>query len=67
MYAYIKGEIADIAEDMLVLECNNIGYNIRVPSSVIQRLPAVGTTIKNLYLYQRKRRCFSTIWFFIKR
>ena len=41
MYAYIKGEIADIAEDMLVLECNNIGYNIRVPSSVIQRLPAV--------------------------
>ena len=54
MYAYIKGEIADIAEDMLVLECNNIGYNIRVPSSVIQRLPAVGTTIK-IYTYTSVR------------
>ena len=54
MYAYIKGEIVDITEDSLVLECNNIGYNIRVPSSVIQRLPAVGTTIK-IYTYTSVR------------
>ena len=45
MYAYIKGEIIDISEDNLVLECNNIGYNIRIPLSVAQRLPGIGATV----------------------
>ena len=31
MIAYIKGEIADITEDNLVLEANSIGYNIKIP------------------------------------
>ena len=30
MIAYMKGEIIDIAEDNLILEVNNIGYNIRI-------------------------------------
>jgi Holliday junction DNA helicase RuvA len=46
MYAYIKGEIVDISEDNLVLECNNIGYNIRIPYSVAQKLPGIGQTVK---------------------
>ncbi len=50
MYAYIKGEIVDIAEDNVVLECNNIGYNIKVPFSVIQRLPGIGEDVK-IYTY----------------
>lgn len=54
MYAYIKGEIADITEDNLVLECNNIGYNIRIPLSVAQRLPGVGATVK-IYTYTSVR------------
>lgn len=54
MYAYIKGEIADIAEDNLVLECNNIGYNIRIPLSVAQRLPGIGATVK-IYTYTSVR------------
>lgn len=54
MYAYIKGELVDIAEGNLVLECNGIGYNIRVPLSVIQRLPAVGSTVK-IYTYTSVR------------
>lgn len=54
MYAYIKGEIADIMEDNLVLECNNIGYNIKIPLSVAQRLPGVGATIK-IYTYTSVR------------
>lgn len=54
MYAYIKGEIADIAEDNLVLECNNIGYNIRIPLSVAQRLPGIGRTVK-IYTYTSVR------------
>jgi Holliday junction DNA helicase RuvA len=54
MYAYIKGEIVDISEDNLVLECNNIGYNIRIPYSVAQRLPGIGATVK-IYTYTSVR------------
>ncbi len=54
MYAYIKGELVDISEDNIVLECGNIGYNIRVPLSVIQRLPSIGTTVK-IYTYTSVR------------
>ena len=50
MYAYIKGVIVDISEDNVILECNNIGYNIHVPFSVIQMLPQNGTEVK-LYTY----------------
>ena len=54
MYAYIKGELVDITEDNLVLECNNIGYNIRIPLSVAQRLPGIGATVK-IYTYTSVR------------
>lgn len=54
MYAYIKGEIIDITDDNLILECNNIGYNIRIPFSVAQRLPGIGATIK-IYTYTSVR------------
>ena len=54
MYAYIKGEIIDNSEDNLVLECNNIGYNIRIPLSVAQRLPGIGATVK-IYTYTSVR------------
>jgi Holliday junction DNA helicase RuvA len=54
MYAYIKGEIVDITEDNLVLECNNIGYNIRIPYSVVGRLPGIGETVK-IYTYTSVR------------
>lgn len=54
MYAYIKGAIVDITDDNLVLECNNIGYNIRIPLSVAQRLPGIGATVK-IYTYTSVR------------
>ena len=54
MYAYIKGIITDLSEDNLVLECNNIGYNIRIPLSVAQRLPGIGATVK-IYTYTSVR------------
>ncbi len=50
MYAYIKGVIIEISEDNVILECNNIGYNIHVPFSVVQKLPGVGSEIK-IYTY----------------
>ena len=36
MYAYIKGEVVRIRDDSLVLDNNGIGYQILVPSSVLE-------------------------------
>lgn len=54
MYAYIKGTIMHIEDDNLVLECNNIGYNIRIPLSVAQCLPGIGAEVK-IYTYTSVR------------
>lgn len=50
MYAYFKGLIMDIEEDAVVLECNNIGYRIYVPTSVLSGLPGIGMSVK-IYTY----------------
>lgn len=50
MIAYIKGEVADITEDNLVIEANNIGYNIKISSATAGLLPRVGEEVK-IYTY----------------
>lgn len=50
MIAYIKGEIADISEDNLVLEANNIGYNIKISTGTAGLLPGIGEEVK-IYTY----------------
>lgn len=56
MYSYIKGELAEItAEDLIVVEAGGIGYNIRVPGQVLDYLPGVGEQVKiYTYLYVRE-------------
>ena len=46
MISFIKGIVVDIEEDKIILENNNIGYNIFVPSSVISNINRTGTEIK---------------------
>lgn len=50
MIAYVKGEIADISEDNVVLEANNIGYNIKISSGTARLLPGIGEEVK-IYTY----------------
>ena len=54
MYAYFKGIVAEIEEDNIVLECNHIGYNIKVPASVINDLAGTGAEVK-IYTYTSVR------------
>ena len=55
MYSYIKGELAEVAEDLIVVEANNIGYNIHVPGQVLSYLPERGSKVKiYTYLYIRE-------------
>lgn len=54
MIAYIKGEIAQITEDNLVLDTGAIGYNIRISAGTAQLLPSIGEEIK-IYTYTHVR------------
>ncbi|EOS46750.1 Holliday junction DNA helicase RuvA [Lachnospiraceae bacterium MD335] len=66
MYAYIKGEIAELSEDNLVLECSNIGYNIRIPLNVAQKLPGIGAFVK-IYTYTSVREDAFQLFGFLTR
>lgn len=46
MFAYLIGRIADISEDNLVLEVNNIGFNVKIPSGIHGLLPGLGEEVK---------------------
>ena len=55
MISYIKGELSEIFEDMIVLENQNMGFNIRVPATVVSQIPSVGEMVKvYTYLYVRE-------------
>lgn len=50
MYAYFIGKVAYIQADSVVLEVNNIGYNIKVSSQTLQNLGQMAGQVK-LYTY----------------
>lgn len=54
MYAYLIGKVADVSEDNLVMEVGHIGYNVRIPGSVVPLLPPVGEEVK-IYTYTSVR------------
>lgn len=63
MYAYLIGKVADVTEDNLVVEVGHIGYNVRIPGSVVPLLPPVGGGSEGLYLYQCQGGCFAALRF----
>lgn len=46
MYSYIKGVLAEISENEIVIEASGVGYSVNVPASVIGELPSPGTELK---------------------
>ena len=54
MYAYIKGILAEITEDAIIVENQGIGYEIAVPGQVFDYLPSVGDEVK-IYTYHYVR------------
>ena len=45
MIAYIKGRLSMIMENEIVVENNGIGYNIKVPSSLVSELGHTGSEV----------------------
>lgn len=54
MYSYIKGILAEIAENNIVVENHGIGYEISVPGQVLDYLPSIGEEVK-IYTYHYVR------------
>ncbi len=50
MIGYLKGEVAGIYEEQIVLEVSNIGYNIKMSASTIDCIRGLGEEIK-VYTY----------------
>ncbi len=67
MYSYIKGELVEIiGEDLIVLEAGQIGYNIRIPSQVLDYLPGIGSEVK-IYTYRYVREDAHILYGFLSR
>jgi len=54
MISFLKGELAEIKDNYVILEVNNIGYEISLPASAIMELPSKGSSIK-LFTYLHVR------------
>ncbi|HHV10312.1 MAG TPA: Holliday junction branch migration protein RuvA [Clostridiales bacterium] len=54
MISYLKGELAEVKENYVVVEVGNIGYEVYLPGSSIMKLPSRGSDIK-VYTYLHVR------------
>ena len=46
MIAYLKGDVVEIEEEKLILECGDIGYNISMPASALDGTLRPGQEVK---------------------
>jgi Holliday junction DNA helicase RuvA len=66
MYSYIKGTLEEVHEDLIVVENNEIGYNIRIPARVLDELPPKGEKVK-IYTYLHVREDNFSLFGFLSR
>ena len=55
MYSYIRGPLAEVEIDHIVIDVYGVGYNIYIPTNCIEYLPGIGEECKiHTYLYVRE-------------
>lgn len=64
MITYIKGELTELSENSIVVECYGVGYEIMVPASIISELPSIGENIK-VYTFQYVREDILDLYGFL--
>ncbi|MFA9377387.1 MAG: Holliday junction branch migration protein RuvA [Lachnotalea sp.] len=64
MISYIKGEVVEIEDELLVIEASNIGYNIKISSQTASNLPSIGKDVK-IYTYMHIREDAMNLFGFI--
>lgn len=66
MIGYLKGEVAGIYEDHIILETGGIGYNIFMPGSSLELIEGIGINIK-IYTYLLVREDALLLYGFLNR
>lgn len=66
MISYIKGPLIEVWEDMIVVETGGIGWNIRVPLTVLEALPRIGEEVR-IYTSLQVREDAMTLYGFLNR
>ena len=64
--SFIKGPLVEIFEDTVVIESGNVGFEIHVPLSVLEKLPGIGKETK-LYTYFQVREDAMCLFGFLNR
>ena len=55
MFSYIRGELAEVNIDHIVIDVNGIGYMIYISGQAMNELPVIGDVVKvHTYLYLRE-------------
>lgn len=66
MYSYIKGELVEILNDVIVVEAGQIGYNIHIPASMIDNFTGIGQEVK-IYTYLQVKEDDMQLYGFLSR
>ena len=66
MISYIKGTLEAVEEDMIIVETGGIGYGIRVPLSLLEELPSLGSPV-TIHTYFQVREDSMTLYGFLNR
>lgn len=66
MITYVKGELTEIYDNSIVIECYGIGYEIMVPASIISELPRIGEFVK-VYTFQYVREDILDLYGFLSK
>lgn len=66
MINYIRGKLVYIGEDNIVVECNNIGYQIYIPNSLLEHIPSTGKEIK-IFTYLEHKEDALTLYGFLNK
>ena len=66
MISYIRGPLIEVDEEVIVVEAGSVGYNIRVPLSLLETLPPLGTEVR-IYTYLRVQEDAMTLYGFSSR
>lgn len=50
MIGYLRGEIAAVSPELVILDVGGVGYNVRINEQLASKLPSVGSEVK-IYTY----------------
>ena len=65
MISYIRGPLTEIDEDVIVVEGAGVGYNIKVPKSLLDELPDMGKEVRIYTYLQVREDAMSLFGFFL--